>query len=77
MIPTPSAANPSASGSNVITHGSHCSSLESTNRSNDNSSCSAVYTYVTAPPVTKAHEFHRQDVNHYVEIENDAKSIDL
>ncbi|KAG5609194.1 hypothetical protein H5410_020475 [Solanum commersonii] len=23
---------------------------------------SPVYTYVTAPPVTKAHEFHRQDV---------------
>ncbi|KAH0653753.1 hypothetical protein KY289_031431 [Solanum tuberosum] len=35
-----------------------------------------VYTYVTAPPVIKAQEFHRQDVNHYVEIENDAKSID-
>uniref|UniRef100_M1DJL7 Uncharacterized protein n=1 Tax=Solanum tuberosum TaxID=4113 RepID=M1DJL7_SOLTU len=35
-----------------------------------------MYTYVTAPPVTKAQEFHRQDVNHYVEIENDAKSID-
>ncbi|KAH0650571.1 hypothetical protein KY284_030483 [Solanum tuberosum] len=35
-----------------------------------------VYTYVTTPPVTKAQEFHRQDVNHYVEIENDAKSID-
>ncbi|XP_049381418.1 uncharacterized protein LOC125845986 [Solanum stenotomum] len=34
------------------------------------------YTYVTTPPVTKAQEFHRQDVNHYVEIENDAKSID-
>ncbi|XP_049356466.1 uncharacterized protein LOC125821097 [Solanum verrucosum] len=36
-----------------------------------------VYTYVTVPPVTKAREFHRQDVNHYVEIENDAKSIDV
>ncbi|KAH0635723.1 hypothetical protein KY289_035638 [Solanum tuberosum] len=35
-----------------------------------------VYIYVTAPPVTKAQEFHRQDVNHYVEIENDVKSID-
>ncbi|KAK4737264.1 hypothetical protein R3W88_000961 [Solanum pinnatisectum] len=35
-----------------------------------------VYTYVTAPLVTKAQEFHRQDVNHYVEIENDIKSID-
>ncbi|KAH0635706.1 hypothetical protein KY289_035621 [Solanum tuberosum] len=35
-----------------------------------------VYTYVTAPPVTKAQEFHCQDVNHYVEIENDVKSID-
>ncbi|KAH0750701.1 hypothetical protein KY290_029933 [Solanum tuberosum] len=35
-----------------------------------------VYTYVTSPPVTKAQEFHRHDVNHYVEIENDAKSID-
>ncbi|XP_015169739.1 uncharacterized protein [Solanum tuberosum] len=36
----------------------------------------SMYTYVTAPPVTNAQEFHRQDVNHYVEIENDAKSID-
>ncbi|KAK6786611.1 hypothetical protein RDI58_015136 [Solanum bulbocastanum] len=36
----------------------------------------SVYTYVTAPPVTKAQEFHRQDVNHYVEVENDTKSID-
>ncbi|XP_049358482.1 uncharacterized protein LOC125823103 [Solanum verrucosum] len=36
-----------------------------------------VYTYVTAPLVTKAQEFHRQDVNHYVEIENDAISIDV
>ncbi|KAG5580184.1 hypothetical protein H5410_050811 [Solanum commersonii] len=35
-----------------------------------------VYTSVTAPPVTKAQEFHLQDVNHYVEIENDTKSID-
>ncbi|KAK6777557.1 hypothetical protein RDI58_024275 [Solanum bulbocastanum] len=35
-----------------------------------------VYTYVTAPPITKAQEFHHQDVNHYVEIENDAKLID-
>ncbi|XP_049388071.1 uncharacterized protein LOC125852375 [Solanum stenotomum] len=35
-----------------------------------------VYTYVTAPHVSKAQEFHRQDVNHYVEIENDTKSID-
>ncbi|KAK6795168.1 hypothetical protein RDI58_008621 [Solanum bulbocastanum] len=35
-----------------------------------------VYTYVTAPPITKAQEFHRQDVNHYVESENDTKSID-
>ncbi|KAK4730952.1 hypothetical protein R3W88_023940 [Solanum pinnatisectum] len=35
-----------------------------------------VYTYVTAPFVTKAYEFHRQDVNHYVKIENYAKSID-
>ena len=32
-----------------------------------------VYTYVTTPPVTKAQEFHRQVVNYYVEIENDAK----
>ncbi|KAH0683509.1 hypothetical protein KY289_021261 [Solanum tuberosum] len=35
----------------------------------------SVYTYVIAPPVTKAQEFHRQYVNHYVEIESDAKSI--
>ncbi|XP_015081253.1 uncharacterized protein LOC107024815 [Solanum pennellii] len=35
-----------------------------------------VYTYVTAPPVTKAPEFHRPDVNHYIEIEGDGKSID-
>ncbi|KAK4709799.1 hypothetical protein R3W88_004312 [Solanum pinnatisectum] len=35
-----------------------------------------VYTNVSAPPVTKAQEFHHQDVNHYVEIKNDAKSID-
>ncbi|KAG5580137.1 hypothetical protein H5410_050764 [Solanum commersonii] len=35
-----------------------------------------VYTYVTAPPITKAQEFHRQDVNHYVVIENDTKSTD-
>ena len=32
-----------------------------------------VYTYVTTPPVTKAQEFHRQVVNYYVEIKNDAK----
>ncbi|KAG5614806.1 hypothetical protein H5410_014630 [Solanum commersonii] len=25
-----------------------------------------VYTYVTASPVTKAQEFHRQDINHYL-----------
>ncbi|KAG5621460.1 hypothetical protein H5410_006678 [Solanum commersonii] len=37
----------------------------------------SVYTYVTAPSVTKVQEFHRQDVNHYVEIENDTKSIDV
>ncbi|KAH0633466.1 hypothetical protein KY284_036252 [Solanum tuberosum] len=37
----------------------------------------SVYTYVTAPLVTKAQEFHHQDVNHYVEIKNDAKSIDV
>ncbi|KAK4713325.1 hypothetical protein R3W88_019232 [Solanum pinnatisectum] len=36
-----------------------------------------VYTYVTTPPVTKAQEFHRQDVNHYIAIENDARSIDV
>ncbi|KAK6793685.1 hypothetical protein RDI58_007138 [Solanum bulbocastanum] len=36
-----------------------------------------VYTYITAPPVTKAQEFHRQDFNHYVEIENDTTSIDV
>ncbi|KAH0724899.1 hypothetical protein KY284_000764 [Solanum tuberosum] len=36
-----------------------------------------VYTYVTVPPITKAQEFHRQDVNHYVEIENDAKQLML
>ena len=35
-----------------------------------------VYTYATAPPVTKAPEFHRPDVNHYIEIEGDGKSID-
>ncbi|XP_069145552.1 uncharacterized protein [Solanum lycopersicum] len=35
-----------------------------------------VYTYVTAPPVTKAQEFHRPDVNHYIQIEGDRKSID-
>ncbi|KAG5616430.1 hypothetical protein H5410_016254 [Solanum commersonii] len=37
---------------------------------------SPMYTYVIALPVTNAQEFHRQDVNHYVEIESDAKSID-
>ncbi|WMV32276.1 hypothetical protein MTR67_025661 [Solanum verrucosum] len=31
--------------------------------------------HVTVAPVTKAQEFHRQDVNHYVEVENDTKSI--
>ncbi|KAK4707353.1 hypothetical protein R3W88_033080 [Solanum pinnatisectum] len=36
-----------------------------------------VYTYVIAPPITKVQEFHCQDVNHYVEIENDTKSIDV
>ncbi|KAH0639649.1 hypothetical protein KY285_036235 [Solanum tuberosum] len=36
-----------------------------------------VYTYVTAPPGTKVQEFHHQDVIHYVEIKNDAKSIDV
>ncbi|KAG5584841.1 hypothetical protein H5410_045275 [Solanum commersonii] len=36
-----------------------------------------VYTYATAPHITKAQEFHRQDVDHYVEIENDAKSIEV
>ncbi|XP_015076896.1 uncharacterized protein LOC107020879 [Solanum pennellii] len=35
-----------------------------------------VYTYVTAPPVTKTPEFHRPYVNHYVKIEGDGKSID-
>ncbi|TMW88264.1 hypothetical protein EJD97_018799, partial [Solanum chilense] len=35
-----------------------------------------VYTYVTTPPVTKAQEFHHQDVNDYVETESDAKLID-
>ncbi|KAK6803324.1 hypothetical protein RDI58_001108 [Solanum bulbocastanum] len=35
-----------------------------------------VYIYVNAPLVTKAQEFHCHDVNHYVEIENDIKSID-
>uniref|UniRef100_A0A3Q7EFK5 Uncharacterized protein n=1 Tax=Solanum lycopersicum TaxID=4081 RepID=A0A3Q7EFK5_SOLLC len=35
-----------------------------------------VYTYVTTPPVTKAPEFHRPEVNHYIEIEGDRKSID-
>ena len=32
-------------------------------------------TYVTAPPVTKVLEFQHQDLNHYVEIEGDVKSI--
>ncbi|KAH0632829.1 hypothetical protein KY284_035615 [Solanum tuberosum] len=36
-----------------------------------------VYTYATALHVTKAQEFRRQDVDHYVEIENDAKSIEV
>ncbi|KAK6782469.1 hypothetical protein RDI58_020265 [Solanum bulbocastanum] len=36
-----------------------------------------MFTYVTATRVTKAQDFHRQDVNHYVEIENDVKSIDV
>ena len=35
-----------------------------------------MYSYVTAPPVTNAQEFHHQDLNHYVEIESDAKAID-
>ena len=35
-----------------------------------------VYTYVTSLPVTKTPEFHRPDVNHYIEIEGDGKSID-
>ncbi|KAK6777630.1 hypothetical protein RDI58_024348 [Solanum bulbocastanum] len=36
-----------------------------------------VYIFVIGPPITKAQEFHHQDVNHYVEIENDTKSIDV
>ncbi|KAK6777640.1 hypothetical protein RDI58_024358 [Solanum bulbocastanum] len=36
-----------------------------------------VYTYVVGPPITKVQEFHHQDVNHHVEIENDTKSIDV
>ena len=35
-----------------------------------------MYTYVTAPPVTKILEFHYPNVNHYVKIEGDGKSID-
>ncbi|KAK6777635.1 hypothetical protein RDI58_024353 [Solanum bulbocastanum] len=36
-----------------------------------------VYIFFIGPPITKAQEFHHQDVNHYVEIENDTKSIDV
>ena len=36
-----------------------------------------VYTYVTSPPITKVPEFHRPDVNNYVEIEGDGKLIDV
>uniref|UniRef100_A0A3Q7I296 Uncharacterized protein n=1 Tax=Solanum lycopersicum TaxID=4081 RepID=A0A3Q7I296_SOLLC len=35
-----------------------------------------VYTYVTAPPVTKTPVLHRLDINQYIEIEGDGKSID-
>ncbi|XP_049345410.1 uncharacterized protein LOC125809910 [Solanum verrucosum] len=36
---------------------------------------SSVYTYATAPPMTQIHELCRPDVDHYVEVEKEARSV--
>ncbi|KAK4729784.1 hypothetical protein R3W88_022772 [Solanum pinnatisectum] len=61
--------------SSELNQGDHFTTFQQTQTPTVTHHAPLVYTYVIAQPVTKAQEFHRQDVNYYVEIENDAKSI--
>ncbi|KAG5605110.1 hypothetical protein H5410_026602 [Solanum commersonii] len=62
--------------SSELNQGDHFTTSQQTQSASLTHSTQDIPLVYTFPPVTKVQEFHRQDVNHYAEIENDTKSID-